>query len=59
MSLALAINKEIVIGIIYNPILNEVYTSRKGKGAFLNGKQIHCSKVDKVNFYSILFIICN
>ncbi|XP_055387915.1 uncharacterized protein LOC129616329 [Condylostylus longicornis] len=40
ISVALAINKEIVIGIVYNPMLNELFTARKNIGAFLNGKPI-------------------
>lgn len=39
---------EICIGIIYNPILNEFYSARIGTGAFLNGKQIHCTKIEKL-----------
>ncbi|TDG43401.1 hypothetical protein AWZ03_010171 [Drosophila navojoa] len=40
ISVALAIDKELVIGIIYNPVDNELYSTRKGHGAFLNGEPI-------------------
>ncbi|KAF3424164.1 hypothetical protein E2986_07152 [Frieseomelitta varia] len=40
ISVALAICKELVIGIIYNPIVSELYTAIKGQGAFLNDKPI-------------------
>ncbi|CAD1479279.1 unnamed protein product, partial [Heterotrigona itama] len=40
ISVALAICKELVIGIIYNPITSELYTAIKGQGAFLNDKPI-------------------
>ncbi|OQR75972.1 inositol monophosphatase 1-like, partial [Tropilaelaps mercedesae] len=36
ISVALAINKEVIIGIVYNPIIDLLYTARKGKGAFVN-----------------------
>lgn len=36
----LSIKKEPVLGIIYNPILNEMYWGIKGKGAFFNDKQL-------------------
>lgn len=45
ISVGLTINKEQVLGIIYNPFMDELYTAIKGKGAYLNGKKIHCSKV--------------
>lgn len=31
-------------GIVYNPILNELYSAETGNGAFLNGKEIHVSE---------------
>lgn len=40
ISVALVICKELVIGIIYNPIVSELYTAIKGQGAFLNDKPI-------------------
>lgn len=46
ISVAFVWKKETVIGIIYNPILESFYSARYGKGAFLNGKSISCSKVD-------------
>lgn len=32
------------MGVVYNPYLNEMFTAEKGKGAYLNGKQIQVSK---------------
>lgn len=43
ISIALFINSEPHIGIIYNPVLEQLFTARKGRGAFLNGKQIKVS----------------
>jgi len=43
ISIALAINKQVVIGVIYNPILDLLYSAVQGKGAFKNGRPIKCS----------------
>lgn len=45
ISIALTVNKELQLGIVYNPILEQLFTARKGCGAFLNGKPIKTSKV--------------
>ncbi len=44
VSVALLYKKEIVLGIIYEPILDELYYAVKGKGAFKNKKRIRVSK---------------
>ena len=36
-------NKKPYIGIVYNPILDELYSAKVGQGAFLNGKKIKVS----------------
>jgi myo-inositol-1(or 4)-monophosphatase len=43
VSLALQKLDEIILGIIYNPMLEEMFVAEKGKGAFLNDKKIHVS----------------
>ncbi|XP_017841866.1 inositol monophosphatase ttx-7-like [Drosophila busckii] len=43
ISVALAINKQLVVGIIYNPAANELYSAWSEHGAFLNGKPIRVS----------------
>jgi myo-inositol-1(or 4)-monophosphatase len=35
----------IVAGVIYNPMLDEIFTAERGKGARLNGRPIHVSSV--------------
>ncbi|ELU03964.1 hypothetical protein CAPTEDRAFT_159956 [Capitella teleta] len=45
VSIALMINKQAEIGIVYNPLLKEMYSARKGQGAFCNGKKLKCSSV--------------
>jgi myo-inositol-1(or 4)-monophosphatase len=44
VSIALEIRKEIVLGLIYNPMNKEKFFAEKGKGAFFNGKKIYVSK---------------
>lgn len=44
VSIALAYKREVILGIVYNPIVNELYTAEKGKGAFLNNRLIHVNK---------------
>ena len=43
ISIALAINKQVEIGVIYNPVLDLLYSAVRGKGAFRNGRPIKCS----------------
>ena len=43
VSIALEIDKEMVLGIVYNPFMGEFFEARKGQGAFLNGRPIHVS----------------
>ena len=43
ISIALTIKKEVVIGVIYNPVLDLLYSAVRGKGAFKNGRPIKCS----------------
>lgn len=43
VSLALYRQGEIVLGVIYDPFHEEVFSAGKGKGSFLNGKPIHVS----------------
>uniref|UniRef100_A0A7E4ZSV2 Inositol-1-monophosphatase n=1 Tax=Panagrellus redivivus TaxID=6233 RepID=A0A7E4ZSV2_PANRE len=42
----LTINKEPVVGIVYNPITNECFSAIKGRGAFKNGFPIHVSSTE-------------
>lgn len=43
ISIGFTINKVPEIGIIYNPVLEQLFTARRGKGAFYNGKPIKVS----------------
>ncbi len=45
VSVALAYKKEVIAGVVYDPIHEELFFAEKGKGAFLNGEKIEISKV--------------
>jgi len=49
ISLAVLYNKVAQIGIIYNPVLEQMYSARLGQGALLNGKPIHVSGQTDLN----------
>lgn len=43
ISLALLNNREVILGIVFNPFCDEMYWAEKGKGSFLNGEKISVS----------------
>ena len=43
VSVGLVVAGELVLGIIYHPVAAELYSARKGGGAFLNGQPIKVS----------------
>ncbi|XP_030758150.1 inositol monophosphatase 2-like [Sitophilus oryzae] len=43
ISVGLTIDKEQLLGIVYNPFMDELFTAIKGEGAYLNGKRIRTS----------------
>lgn len=49
VSIALEVEGEVMLGVIYVPILNELFHAEKGKGAFLNGERIRVSRIDRLN----------
>jgi len=48
ISIALKSNNEIVSGLIYDPIKDEMFFAEKNSGAFLNNKKIKVSKKKKI-----------
>lgn len=44
-----------VMGVIYNPLTRDLYFAQKGKGAYLNKKQIRVSKTQKLSQSEIIF----
>ena len=57
VSIALTKGEEIILGVIYNPVTNNMYYAEKGKGAYLNGKKIHVNKESNIKNSSISSII--
>lgn len=49
VSIALIKGKEILCGVIYNPILDELFVAEKDKGAFLNEKKLKVSTCDNLD----------
>lgn len=48
VSIALENKKELILGVILDPLRNELFTAVKGKGAFLNGQQVKVSAVSSL-----------
>jgi myo-inositol-1(or 4)-monophosphatase len=46
VSIALVLNNEVVLGVIYDPNRNETFSAIKGEGAWLNGQPLEC-KTDR------------
>ncbi|OSZ78552.1 inositol monophosphatase [Chitinophagaceae bacterium IBVUCB1] len=44
VSIGLKYEKQLILGAVYNPMMNELFFAEKGKGAFLNDKPISVSK---------------
>ncbi len=44
VSIGLKHEKQLILGAVYNPMMNELFFAEKGKGAFLNDKPISVSK---------------
>ncbi|KAL5022276.1 hypothetical protein ScPMuIL_001431 [Solemya velum] len=49
ISIGLTINKEMEVGVIYLPMLDRMYTTRKGHGAFCNGEKLSVQKAESLN----------
>ncbi|MBI1803029.1 MAG: inositol monophosphatase [Ignavibacteriae bacterium] len=48
VSIALERKGEIILGVIYDPNFDEIFTAEQGKGAFLNGKKMSVSRIDSL-----------
>ncbi|UCH00681.1 MAG: inositol monophosphatase [Deltaproteobacteria bacterium] len=49
VSIALQRLDEIILGIIYNPMLSEMFVAEKDKGVFLNGREVHVSNTIRIS----------
>ena len=50
ISIALKSNNEIIAGVIYDPIKDEMFYAEKNNGAFINNKRIRVSKKKNINY---------
>lgn len=48
VSIALQKEREIILGIVYDPTRNEMFTAIKSRGSYLNKKRIYVSKVTRL-----------
>lgn len=49
VSIALEKEGEVILGLVYDPMREEVFSAEKGEGAFLNGRKIKVSSVDDLD----------
>ena len=49
ISIAFALQQEIVLGVVLSPTTGELYTAIRGQGAYLNGRPINVSKAKTVS----------
>jgi fructose-1,6-bisphosphatase/inositol monophosphatase family enzyme len=47
-SIGVAVRRELVVGVVYNPFLNELFTAVKGRGAYRNDQPIRVSNATTV-----------
>ena len=47
VTVAAQFRDDVVVGVTYHPILDELYTTIRGRGAFMNGKRMKVSKTTK------------
>ena len=49
VSIGIEQHGEFILGVIYNPLTDELYAAEKGKGAFLNDKKIHVNTLSSAD----------
>lgn len=57
ISVGLAFNKELIMGVVYDPDKDDIYYAERGCGAFLNGEKIEVSK-EPLESSLVLFGTC-
>lgn len=55
VSIGLQKGNETMLGVVYNPVMDQIYFAEKGKGAFLNDKIIKTNEVDDIKNASISY----
>ena len=46
-SIAYEVDGEIIVGVVYNPIMDELFLARKGEGSFFNGEKLECRRLKR------------
>ena len=49
VSIALEHKGEVILGLVYDPLRDEIFSGEKGKGAFLNGRPVRVSSVSDLS----------
>lgn len=49
ISIAVAVGKEVVCGVVYQPMTRELFVARKQQGAFLNGRLLNVSSIAQMD----------
>lgn len=49
VSIALEYRSEVILGVVYEPNLDETFVARKGEGSYLNGRPIRVSQVEELD----------
>ena len=57
VSIALAKNNEVIMGVVYNPCTKETFFAEKGKGAFMNNKRIKVSNKNNLKDALLAFAL--
>ncbi len=55
VSIGVLVKKGTFAGVIYNPVLDEMFTATRSRGAYLNGKRIHVSNAKSLRNSSLIF----
>ena len=55
VSIALAVKGEVIVGVIYDPMHDEMFVAEKGKGAYVHGNPMSVSK-EEVLIHSLLAV---
>ncbi|MDQ5823133.1 MAG: inositol monophosphatase [Chloroflexota bacterium] len=53
VAICLSVNSAPVVGVVYQPILDQLFTAEVGVGSFLNGTRISVSKTTKLEDFTI------
>jgi myo-inositol-1(or 4)-monophosphatase len=56
VSISLKFRDELIIGVVYNPVTEQMYEASKGKGAYLNGTSIRPSSMETLDKAVLSFI---